>query len=84
MNLMTIKKRLENNYYWDIAECYDDIDLIVENCRRFSKYVMYCTIDRLNGHHMEGWKHVDCLARSLKNSFLEMITKMPANEIVLE
>lgn len=32
MDLGTVKKRLENNYYWSAKECMEDIDQMFQNC----------------------------------------------------
>ena len=37
MDLGTVKKRLENNYYWCSQECTDDITLMFQNCYLYNK-----------------------------------------------
>ena len=37
MDLGSIKKRLENNYYINAQECIDDVNLILRNCYTFNK-----------------------------------------------
>ena len=37
MDLGTIKKRLDNNYYWCSKECVDDINLMFTNCYMYNK-----------------------------------------------
>ena len=37
MDLGTVKKRLENNYYWCAQECVDDIKLMFNNCYLYNK-----------------------------------------------
>ena len=37
MDLGTIKKRLENNYYANAQECIDDVNLVLRNCYTFNK-----------------------------------------------
>lgn len=32
MDLTTIKKRLENNYYWNAKECINDFNTMFTNC----------------------------------------------------
>ena len=32
MDLTTIKKRLENNYYWNAKECIQDFNTMFTNC----------------------------------------------------
>ncbi|KAH8278782.1 hypothetical protein KR018_009402, partial [Drosophila ironensis] len=36
MDLGTVKKRLQNNYYWQAQEAIDDIELIFDNCRLYN------------------------------------------------
>lgn len=37
MDLATVKKRLDNNYYWCAKECLDDINLMFTNCYLYNK-----------------------------------------------
>ena len=37
MDMGTVKKRLENNYYWCAQECVDDIKLMFNNCYLYNK-----------------------------------------------
>ncbi|KAF7648567.1 hypothetical protein LDENG_00154760 [Lucifuga dentata] len=37
MDLGTIKKRLENNYYWSAAECMQDFNTMFTNCYIYNK-----------------------------------------------
>ena len=37
MDLATVKKRLENNYYWCGKECISDINLMFTNCYMYNK-----------------------------------------------
>ena len=37
MDLGTIKKRLENNYYWCAQECIDDTNTMFQNCYTYNK-----------------------------------------------
>lgn len=37
MDMGTIKKRLENNYYWAAAECIEDTNLMFTNCYMYNK-----------------------------------------------
>ncbi|XP_023168873.2 bromodomain-containing protein 3 [Drosophila hydei] len=36
MDLTTIRRRLNNNYYWQAAEALDDFELIFENCMLYN------------------------------------------------
>lgn len=37
MDLGTIKKRLENNYYWCADECIQDFNALFSNCYTYNK-----------------------------------------------
>lgn len=37
MDLGTIKKRLENNYYWSSSECLQDFRTMFNNCYIYNK-----------------------------------------------
>jgi hypothetical protein len=37
MDLGTVKKRLENNYYWCADECIQDINAMFSNCYTYNK-----------------------------------------------
>uniref|UniRef100_A0A3B3Y3X5 Bromo domain-containing protein n=2 Tax=Poecilia TaxID=8080 RepID=A0A3B3Y3X5_9TELE len=37
MDLGTIKKRLENNYYWSSSECLQDFNTMFTNCYIYNK-----------------------------------------------
>ena len=37
MDLGTIKKRLDNNYYWCAQECIDDTNTMFGNCYTYNK-----------------------------------------------
>ena len=40
MDMGTIKKRLENSYYWNAQECIQDFNTMFTNCYIYNK-VMY-------------------------------------------
>lgn len=45
MDLSTIKKRLENNYYWKAMECVEDFNTMFTNCyvyNRVRTLVLFC------------------------------------------
>lgn len=42
----TIKKRLENNYYWSASECMQDFNTMFTNCYIYNK-VRYKTAPKL-------------------------------------
>lgn len=37
MDLNTIKKRLENNYYWKAMECVEDFNTMFTNCYLYNR-----------------------------------------------
>ena len=37
MDLSTIKKRLETNYYYSVKECITDMNLMFTNCYLYNK-----------------------------------------------
>lgn len=52
MDLNTIKKRLENNYYWNAKECIHDMNTMFSNCYVYNKpgedvVVMAQTLEKL-------------------------------------
>jgi bromodomain-containing protein 4 len=52
MDLGTIKKRLENNYYWCADECIQDFSAMFSNCYAYNKpgedvVVMAQTLEKL-------------------------------------
>ena len=67
MDLTTVKKRLENNYYWCAKECIDDINLMFTNCYMYNKPM----------------DDVTKMANSLEKFFLGKVKVMPPIEIDL-
>lgn len=52
MDLTTIKKRLENNYYWNAKECIQDFNTMFTNCYVYNKpgedvVIMAQTLEKL-------------------------------------
>ncbi|CAB4057481.1 BRD2 [Lepeophtheirus salmonis] len=68
MDLGTIRKRLENNYYWSGQECIDDINLMFTNCYLYNK----------------SGEDVTVMANSLEKFFLTKIKSMPEIESIIE
>lgn len=66
MDLQTIKKRLENRYYYNSSEAIDDFKLIATNCLEY------------NGPNAE----VSKLAVKMNTSFETQLKKMPEGEEV--
>ncbi|XP_033831967.1 bromodomain-containing protein 3-like [Periophthalmus magnuspinnatus] len=67
MDLGTIKKRLENNYYWNSAECMQDINTMFTNCYIYNKPT----------------DDIVLMALALEKIFLSKVAQMPAGEMEL-
>lgn len=65
MDLGTIKKRLENNYYWSAAECMQDINTMFTNCYIYNKPT----------------DDIVLMALALEKIFLRKVALMPAGEV---
>ncbi|KAK3920232.1 Homeotic protein female sterile [Frankliniella fusca] len=68
MDLGTIKKRLENNYYWKGKECIDDFTTMFSNCYIYNK----------------PGEDVVVMAQTLEKLFLTKMSAMPKDEVELE
>ncbi|XP_018912866.1 bromodomain-containing protein 3 isoform X2 [Bemisia tabaci] len=68
MDLGTIKKRLENNYYWCGQECIDDFNTMFNNCMMYNK----------------PGDDVVVMAQTIEKLFLSKIATMPKEEVELE
>lgn len=68
MDLGTVKKRLENNYYWSAKEAIDDFTVMFENCYVYNK---------------EG-EDVVVMAQTLEKVFLTKLALMPKVETEIE
>ena len=62
MDLGTVKKRLENNYYWCAQECIDDINLMFNNCYTYNKpgEVKYTGFFYVMSYFANVSKYADC------------------------
>lgn len=47
MDMGTIKKRLENNYYWSASECVQDFHTMFTNCYIYNKVRGICRFREL-------------------------------------
>ncbi|KAG5851215.1 hypothetical protein ANANG_G00090710 [Anguilla anguilla] len=65
MDLSTIKKRLENNYYWKAMECIEDFNTMFTNC-----YVYNRPED-----------DIVLMAQALEKLFLQKVAQMPQEEV---
>lgn len=68
MDLGSVKKRLENNYYWSAKEAIEDFTVMFENCYVYNK---------------EG-EDVVVMAQTLEKVFLTKLALMPKVEIEIE
>jgi Bromodomain len=68
MDLGTIKKRLENNYYWKAQEAIDDFQTIFDNCYIYNK----------------PGEDVVVMAQTLEKIFKGKVAQMPKDEIKIE
>uniref|UniRef100_A0A3B4B3P0 Bromo domain-containing protein n=1 Tax=Periophthalmus magnuspinnatus TaxID=409849 RepID=A0A3B4B3P0_9GOBI len=64
MDMGTIKKRLENHYYWNAQECMHDFNTMFTNCYIYNK----------------PGEDIVLMAESLEKLFLQLITEMPQEE----
>ncbi|XP_058809499.1 homeotic protein female sterile isoform X3 [Phymastichus coffea] len=68
MDLGTIKKRLENCYYWSGKECVQDFNTMFSNCYVYNK----------------PGEDVVVMAQTLEKLFLTKVAQMPKEEVELE
>ena len=68
MDLGTIKKRLENNYYWNSKECIQDFNTMFTNCYVYNK----------------PGEDVVVMAQTLEKLFLSKVALMPKDEVEIE
>ncbi|XP_017280975.1 bromodomain-containing protein 3 [Kryptolebias marmoratus] len=64
MDLGTIKKRLENNYYWSASECMQDFNTMFTNCYIYNKPT----------------DDIVLMALALEKIFLQKVAQMPQKE----
>lgn len=84
MDLGTIKKRLENNYYWCGQECIDDFNTMFNNCMMYNKpgddvVVMAQTIEKLflsKVCRLEVWNHFLYAFQNLKLFYQGSLEKL--------
>ncbi|XP_044189308.1 bromodomain-containing protein 3-like isoform X2 [Thunnus albacares] len=67
MDLGTIKKRLENNYYWSASECLQDFNTMFTNCYIYNKPT----------------DDIVLMALALEKIFLQKVAQMPQSEVEL-
>ncbi|XP_055522086.1 bromodomain-containing protein 2-like isoform X5 [Leucoraja erinacea] len=73
MDMGTIKKRLENNYYWSASECMQDFNTMFTNCYIYNKVntPIHPTDD------------IVLMAQTLEKLFLQKVAQMPQEEVEL-
>ncbi|XP_036757322.2 bromodomain-containing protein 3 isoform X2 [Manis pentadactyla] len=67
MDMGTIKKRLENNYYWSASECMQDFNTMFTNCYIYNKPT----------------DDIVLMAQALEKMFLQKVAQMPQEEAEL-
>ncbi|XP_035246633.1 bromodomain-containing protein 3-like isoform X5 [Anguilla anguilla] len=67
MDMGTIKKRLENNYYWSASECMQDFNTMFTNCYIYNKPS----------------DDIVLMAQALEKIFLQKVAMMPQEEVEL-
>ena len=65
MDFGTIKKRLDNNYYWSAKECIKDFNTVFTNCYVYNK----------------AGEDIVVMAQTLEKLFLTKIAAMPKEEV---
>ncbi|XP_027134384.1 bromodomain-containing protein 3-like [Larimichthys crocea] len=65
MDLGTIKKRLENNYYWSASECMQDFNTMFTNCYIYNKPT----------------DDIVLMALALEKIFLQKVAQLPQTEV---
>lgn len=68
MDLGTIKKRLENNYYWKVQEAVDDFQTMFDNCYIYNK----------------PGEDVVVMAQALEKVFKQKLATMPKEEVKID
>ncbi|XP_035148401.3 bromodomain-containing protein 3 [Callithrix jacchus] len=65
MDMGTIKKRLENDYYWSASECMQDFSTMFRNCYIYNKPTDGTVL----------------MAQALEKTFLQKVAQMPQEEV---
>lgn len=68
MDLGTVKRRLENNYYWSASEAIEDVTTMFNNCYMYNK----------------AGEDVVVMATSLEKAFQAKLSLLPKEEIEIE
>ncbi|KAM6921178.1 bromodomain testis-specific protein [Xenentodon cancila] len=67
MDLNTIKKRLQNRYYWEATECINDFNTMFSNCYVYNR----------------PGDDIVFMAQTLEKIFLQKVSQMPKEELVV-
>lgn len=75
MDMGTIKKRLENNYYWSASECMQDFNTMFTNCYIYNK------VRRLAAPHcwLGGVRRGPCHPRATVTTRGSQVLPMPSS-----
>ena len=68
MDMGTIRKRLDNGYYWEAAECIQDFNQMFTNCYIYNK----------------PGEDIVVMAKSLEKFFIAKVRTLPTEETVVE
>ena len=96
MDMGTIKKRLENSYYWNAQECIQDFNTMFTNCYIYNKVAQLYTESIVAIMFQSFWcscsfadsiclplqpgDDIVLMAEALEKVFLQKVTEMPQEE----
>ncbi len=85
MDLGTIKKRLETNYYYSFKECITDINLMFTNCYLYNKpgEVIQDKLFLEKKDFDDHFQDVVVMGATLEKLFYEKLAEMPPNVRIL-
>ena len=94
MDLGTIKKRLENNYYWSASECMQDFNTMFTNCYIYNKVRSFKVKNasrwihphrKQNTHRFPSFLQptddIVLMALALEKVFLQKVAQMAREEV---
>lgn len=92
MDMGTIKKRLENSYYWNAQECIQDFNTMFTNCYIYNKVTYTSSLSECDNccdvpQHLfiiyislQPGDDIVLMAEALEKVFLQKVTEMPQEE----
>ncbi|XP_063791993.1 bromodomain-containing protein 3 isoform X3 [Pseudophryne corroboree] len=84
MDMGTIKKRLENNYYWSANECMQDFNTMFTNCYIYNKGTLEDVHLGIDGVIRDlSTDDIVLMAQALEKIFLQKVAQMPQEEVEL-